>query len=133
MTGNPLLNLNLLHPYLSSSDTRDISNLLGRAGFALIAVDVDEVKITYPSIWELMEDLRDMGESNGVLGRFALFACGSVWTDHPTDVISSIVIHWLLHLLFIKVLFSGHHLQSADNAVQSYMAMKMETCRQLFR
>ena len=35
----------------------------------MLTVDVDEVKVAYPSIWELMEDLRDMGESNAVLGR----------------------------------------------------------------
>lgn len=46
-----------------------MSNLLGRAGFTLLTVDVDEVKVNYPSMWELMEDLRDMGESNAVVGR----------------------------------------------------------------
>jgi len=51
------------------TDTRDVSNLLGRAGFTLLTVDIDEVKVSYPSIWELMEDLRDMGESNAVIGR----------------------------------------------------------------
>jgi NADH dehydrogenase [ubiquinone] 1 alpha subcomplex assembly factor 5 len=59
---------------MSTSDTRDISNLLGRAGFNLIAVDIDDVKVTYPSMWELMEDLRDMGESNAIIGRFVLLA-----------------------------------------------------------
>lgn len=53
-------------------DTRDISNLLGRAGFTLLTVDVDEVKVAYPSMWELMDDLRDMGESNAIIGRFVL-------------------------------------------------------------
>ncbi|KAJ3906882.1 hypothetical protein F5879DRAFT_1066210 [Lentinula edodes] len=48
----------------SSSDTRDVSNLLGRAGFTLLTVDIDEVK-------ELMDNLRDMGESNAVIGRSA--------------------------------------------------------------
>jgi len=52
-----------------SSDTRDISNLLGRAGFTMLTVDIDEVKVAYPSMWELMEDLQDMGESNAVIGR----------------------------------------------------------------
>jgi NADH dehydrogenase [ubiquinone] 1 alpha subcomplex assembly factor 5 len=51
------------------ADPSDASNLMGRAGFALLTVDVEDVKINYPSIWELMEDLRDMGESNAVLGR----------------------------------------------------------------
>lgn len=52
-------------------DTRDISNLLGRAGFTLLTVDVDEIKIAYPSMWELMDDLQTMGESNAVIGRSA--------------------------------------------------------------
>ncbi|KAG8904764.1 NADH dehydrogenase [ubiquinone] 1 alpha subcomplex assembly factor 5 [Tulasnella sp. 403] len=51
------------------TNTSDISNLMGRAGFSLLTVDTDEVKIAYPSMWELMEDLRDMGESNAVVGR----------------------------------------------------------------
>ena len=46
-----------------------MSNLMGRAGFNLLTIDVDEVKVTYPSMWELLEDLQDMGESNAVLGR----------------------------------------------------------------
>ena len=53
-------------------DTRDVSNLLGRAGFTLLTVDVDEVKVTYPSMWELIDDLRDMGESNAILDRFVI-------------------------------------------------------------
>lgn len=53
------------------TDTRDISNLLGRAGFTLLTVDVDEVKVSYPSMFELVEDLRDMGESNAIIGRSA--------------------------------------------------------------
>jgi NADH dehydrogenase [ubiquinone] 1 alpha subcomplex assembly factor 5 len=52
-------------------DPSDASNLMGRAGFSLLTVDVEDVKINYPSMWELMEDLRDMGESNAVLGRYA--------------------------------------------------------------
>jgi NADH dehydrogenase [ubiquinone] 1 alpha subcomplex assembly factor 5 len=50
-------------------DTRDVSNLMGRAGFTLLTVDIDEIKVSYPSMWELLEDLRDMGESNAVIGR----------------------------------------------------------------
>ena len=46
-----------------------MSNLMGRAGFTLLTVDVDEVNVAYPSMFELMEDLRDMGESNAILGR----------------------------------------------------------------
>lgn len=54
---------------VSDIDTRDISNLLGRAGFTMLTVDIDEVKVAYPSMWELMEDIKDMGEGNAVIGR----------------------------------------------------------------
>ncbi|KZO98182.1 S-adenosyl-L-methionine-dependent methyltransferase [Calocera viscosa TUFC12733] len=51
------------------TQTQDMSNLMGRAGFSLLTVDIDEVKISYPSMWELLEDLKAMGESNAVIGR----------------------------------------------------------------
>ena len=51
------------------TDSRDMSNLMGRAGFTLLTVDVDEVKVMYPSMWELLEDLQAMGENNAVIGR----------------------------------------------------------------
>lgn len=50
-------------------DSSDMSNLMGRAGFTLLTVDVDEVKVAYPSMWELMEDLQDMGENNAIVSR----------------------------------------------------------------
>lgn len=43
---------------------------MGRAGFTLLTVDVDEVKVSYPAMWELLDDLRDMGEGNAVIGRY---------------------------------------------------------------
>jgi len=59
-----------ISPHVSPmTDTRDVSNLLGRAGFTLLTVDIDEVTVNYPSVWELMEDLRAMGESNAIVGR----------------------------------------------------------------
>jgi NADH dehydrogenase [ubiquinone] 1 alpha subcomplex assembly factor 5 len=59
-----------LSPHVSPmTDTRDVTNLLGRAGFTLTTVDTDELQIAYPSMWELMDDLRDMGESNAVVSR----------------------------------------------------------------
>jgi len=42
---------------------------MSRAGFTLLTVDVDEVSIAYPSMWELLDDLRDMGENNAIIGR----------------------------------------------------------------
>jgi NADH dehydrogenase [ubiquinone] 1 alpha subcomplex assembly factor 5 len=46
-----------------------MTNLLQRAGFTLTTVDIDEIRVAYPSMWELMDDLRDMGESNAVVNR----------------------------------------------------------------
>jgi hypothetical protein len=46
-----------------------VSNLLGRAGLTLLTVDVDEIKVNYPSMWELVEDLQNMGESNAIVER----------------------------------------------------------------
>lgn len=59
-----------ISPHISPmTDTRDVSNLLGRAGFTLLTVDIDEIQAGYPSMWELMDDLKDMGEGNAVIGR----------------------------------------------------------------
>ncbi|KAJ7068721.1 S-adenosyl-L-methionine-dependent methyltransferase [Mycena amicta] len=58
-----------LAPHVSPmTQTRDISNLMGRAGFSLLTVDVDEVKVAYPNMWALMDDLGAMGEGNAILG-----------------------------------------------------------------
>lgn len=58
---------------------------MGRAGFTLLTVDVDEVKAGYPSMWELLDDLRDMGESNAVVGRCVLFIHGPRWRHTTTE------------------------------------------------
>ena len=51
------------------ADVRDIGGLLQSAGFKLLTVDVDDIVVDYPSVFELMQDLQAMGESNAVLGR----------------------------------------------------------------
>jgi NADH dehydrogenase [ubiquinone] 1 alpha subcomplex assembly factor 5 len=43
---------------------QDIARLLQNCGFQLITVDISEVKIHYPSAFELMFDLQGMGENN---------------------------------------------------------------------
>jgi NADH dehydrogenase [ubiquinone] 1 alpha subcomplex assembly factor 5 len=50
-----------------------------RAGFTLLTVDTDEVKVTYPTMFELMTDLRDMGEGNAIIGRFAGVPAPILW------------------------------------------------------
>lgn len=61
-----------------------MSNLMGRAGFTLLTVDVDEVKAGYPSMWELLDDLRDMGESNAVMNRYVNNSSATRHTHQPS-------------------------------------------------
>nr|POF15208.1 arginine-hydroxylase ndufaf5, mitochondrial [Quercus suber] len=52
-----------------AADVRDVGNLLTRAGFKLLTVDVDDIIVDYPNIFALMSDLQAMGESNAALTR----------------------------------------------------------------
>lgn len=77
-----------LQPRVSPmTDSASLSNLISRAGFALPTIDVDEVTINYPSMVELMEDLRAMGESGATwqrassLGRDELMAAASIYKE----------------------------------------------------
>ena len=51
------------------ADVRDVGNLLGRAGFKLLTVDVDDIIVDYPNTFALMTDLQMMGEANAALRR----------------------------------------------------------------
>jgi NADH dehydrogenase [ubiquinone] 1 alpha subcomplex assembly factor 5 len=42
----------------------DVGSLLSRAGFAITTLDTDEIQVNYPSMYEVMQDLKGMGESN---------------------------------------------------------------------
>ncbi|KAL1305604.1 hypothetical protein AAFC00_007205 [Neodothiora populina] len=53
------------------ADVRDVGNLLNRAGFKLLTVDVDDIIVDYPTTLHLMRDLQAMGESNAALRRMA--------------------------------------------------------------
>lgn len=48
---------------------QDVAALLSRAGLVLTTVDIDEITVNYPSMFELMVDLQGMGEGNSVLTR----------------------------------------------------------------
>ncbi|KAK5127711.1 hypothetical protein LTR08_004320 [Meristemomyces frigidus] len=51
------------------ADVRDVGNLLSRAGFKLLTVDVDDIIVDYPNVFALMSDLQAMGEANAALAR----------------------------------------------------------------
>lgn len=44
----------------------ELANLLGNAGFNLVTVDVDQIVINYPNMFELMFDLQGMGENSAL-------------------------------------------------------------------
>ncbi|POW22699.1 hypothetical protein PSHT_00899, partial [Puccinia striiformis] len=55
--------------FLEMTDSQSMSSLINRAGFSIPTIDTDEITVQYPSIFELMDDLRSMGESNAVINR----------------------------------------------------------------
>ncbi len=54
-------------------DVKAAGGLLQRAGFALPVCDSDTIIVTYSSIFELMSDLRRMGEANALVSRSKQF------------------------------------------------------------
>jgi SAM-dependent methyltransferase len=50
-------------------DVVDAAHLLQRAGFALPVGDIDKVEVRYKSMFDLLRDLRAMGETNALVGR----------------------------------------------------------------
>ncbi|XP_056264947.1 arginine-hydroxylase NDUFAF5, mitochondrial [Pseudoliparis swirei] len=65
----------------------DLGHLLGRAGFTMLTVDIDDVQILYPGIFEVMTDLQGMGESNcawnrrSLLHRDSMLAAAAVYKE----------------------------------------------------
>jgi NADH dehydrogenase [ubiquinone] 1 alpha subcomplex assembly factor 5 len=49
------------------TSSSDIGALLQGAGFKLLTVDVDPITVRYPSLFELLHDLRTMGEGNATV------------------------------------------------------------------
>lgn len=59
-----------LSPHISPfTEIRDIGSLLTGANFTMLTIDVDEIVIGYPSMFELMWDLKGMAENNAAINR----------------------------------------------------------------
>ncbi|KAI4458745.1 hypothetical protein MML48_7g00004540 [Holotrichia oblita] len=59
-----------LSPHISPfTEVRDIGSLLTRAGFSMLTIDTDEIVVQYPSMFELMWDLKGMAENNAAINR----------------------------------------------------------------
>lgn len=71
-------------PAIRSSE---FGSLLHGAGFKLLTVDTDHITVNYPSIFEVIEDLKAMGESNctlkraHMLSRDTLIAAGAIYQE----------------------------------------------------
>ncbi|KAJ2478125.1 hypothetical protein IWW56_003922 [Coemansia sp. RSA 2131] len=51
------------------TSSRDVGNLLSRAGMTLSTVDLDDIVVNYPSMLHLISDINAMGEGNAVVQR----------------------------------------------------------------
>jgi len=69
------------------TEVRDIGSLLNRAGFTMLTIDTDEIVVNYPSMFELMSDLKGMAENNASwirklhLHRETMFAASAVYRE----------------------------------------------------
>lgn len=66
---------------------RDVGGLLNQAGFTMLTIDTDEIRVGYPSMFELMADLKGMGENNASwirklhLHRDTMFAASAIYKE----------------------------------------------------
>ena len=79
-------------PHISPfTEPADIGSLLQVAGFNMPTIDANQIIINYPSMFELIEDLEGMGETNCAwnrppnLGRDIMLAAASVSWDNQTS------------------------------------------------
>ncbi|KAH0953154.1 hypothetical protein HN011_006825 [Eciton burchellii] len=77
-----------LSPHISPFvEIRDIGSLLTRANFTMLTIDTDEIVIGYPSMFELMWDLKGMAENNASrnrnlhLARDTLVAAAAIYKE----------------------------------------------------
>lgn len=69
------------------TEIRDIGGLLSQCGFTMLTIDVDEITVGFPSMFELMWDLQGMAENNaGVtrkphLHRDTLLAASAIYKE----------------------------------------------------
>lgn len=64
---------------------QDIGSLLNRSGYTMLTIDTDEIVVHYPTMFELMYDLKGMAENNAAilakthLNRDSLLAAASIY------------------------------------------------------
>ena len=63
------------------ADKKQMGDLLQRAGFALPVVDSDMISVTYDTMFDLLHDLRGMGESNIITARDKSYTGRNFFTE----------------------------------------------------
>ncbi|KAJ4306711.1 hypothetical protein N0V88_000076 [Collariella sp. IMI 366227] len=58
-----------ISPHVSPlADVRDVGGLMGKAGFQMLTVDVEDIVVDYPDTFALMQDLQAMGRTRALHG-----------------------------------------------------------------
>lgn len=77
-----------LSPHISPFvQIRDVGALLNATGFTMLTIDTDEIVVGYPTMFELLWDLKGMGENNAAfnrplhLSRDVLMAAAAIYKD----------------------------------------------------
>ena len=65
---------------------QDLGNLLNRTGFTMLTIDSDEFSVGFPTVFELMRDLKGMAENNSAwnrqpLRRDSLLATNAIYQE----------------------------------------------------
>ncbi|XP_058830843.1 arginine-hydroxylase NDUFAF5, mitochondrial [Topomyia yanbarensis] len=77
-----------LSPHISPfTQIRDVGMLLNRSNFTMLTIDTDEIVVGYPTMFELMGDLKGMAENNAAfsrplhLSRDVMLAAAAIYQD----------------------------------------------------
>ena len=94
----------------------DVGSLLHGAGYTLLTVDVEDVVVDFPSIFELMMDLNEAGEGNkttmmnGFVGRDVLVASEAIYRSvYKNDDGSIPATFQIIYMVFLYILVQKLH------------------------
>lgn len=119
-----------ISPHISPfTQIRDVGALLNHAGFTMLTIDTDEIVVSYPSIIELMYDLKGMGENNAAfnrpltLSRDVLMAAGAIYQE----MYGSVSLNEIPLYDFWFLIFKYHLGQRNSSDISNNLLSWMET------
>jgi NADH dehydrogenase [ubiquinone] 1 alpha subcomplex assembly factor 5 len=75
-----------VRPHLSPSlDIKEFGALMQRAGFALPVLDKEEISVRYNHLFDLMKDLRNMGQNSALMQDWKGFSSRKIFMDVAED------------------------------------------------